>query len=107
MGFRWNSLQQENANARTKIAGDKFRAAFLRRKINVLQSKRAKVRADLVYRSAKPGQVPATAERVQGREAKTGPESFYLDEIQNKYQGLDPQDAGKKVGPLKLNCLTM
>ena len=78
----------------------------------MLQSKRAKARADLVYRSAKPGQVPASAEQRdasqrdktrqqrggQGREAgKARPERFYLDEIQNKYQGLDPQEARKKV----------
>ena len=104
-GCRWNSsLQQENTNARTQIAGDKFRAAFLRRKINVLQSKRAKARADLVYRSAKPGHVPCSAERVKGREAETTPERFYLDEIQSKYQGLDPQDAGRKVGSRAPSC---
>nr|KAG5689789.1 hypothetical protein BaRGS_011590 [Batillaria attramentaria] len=93
------SLHKENRDARTNIAGDKLRAAFLRRKINVMQRKRAKVRADLAYRAAKPGQVPSSADR-RSKETKKKPERFYLDEIQSKYQGLNPEVAEKKISSL-------
>ncbi|KAK7473972.1 hypothetical protein BaRGS_00034801, partial [Batillaria attramentaria] len=97
---QWDtSLHKENRDARTNIAGDKLRAAFLRRKINVMQRKRAKVRADLAYRAAKPGQVPSSADR-RSKETKKKPERFYLDEIQSKYQGLNPEVAEKKISSL-------
>ncbi|KAK7093262.1 hypothetical protein V1264_007049 [Littorina saxatilis] len=92
-----SSLYEENNSARASIAGDKFRTAYLRRKIKEVQRKREQTRADLLYRSAKPGQVPPSSERVQGKAAKKKPDKFYLDELQNKYQGLDPQEASKKV----------
>ncbi|XP_076472776.1 uncharacterized protein LOC143302116 isoform X2 [Babylonia areolata] len=104
--LRWNSsLYRENTAARTCIAGDKLRAAFLRKKIRTLQNRRARERAEMVYRSAKPGHVPFSfAELVgsQGREAKRRSvgESFYLDDIQRRYQGLDPEAASRKV-----NCM--
>ncbi|KAL8563293.1 hypothetical protein ACOMHN_063955 [Nucella lapillus] len=103
---QWNSsLHRENKAARVSIAGDKFRAAFLRRKIKGLQTKRAKERASRVYRTATPGHVAVSfSELGQGAGACAKrlsiPERFYLDDIQSKYQGLDPEAASKKV-----NCM--
>ena len=60
-----SSLHRENKTARNNVAGDKLRAAFLRRKINTMQRKRTKARADQIYRTAKPGEVPTKEERMQ------------------------------------------
>lgn len=45
-----------------------------------------------MYRSAKPGHVPQSEKQKAESQKK-----FYLDEIERKYQGLDPKDAQRKV----------
>ncbi|XP_025080672.1 uncharacterized protein LOC112556157 isoform X2 [Pomacea canaliculata] len=97
------SLHQENKVAKMHIAGDKFRAAFLRRKMNALRRKSTAARAQRLHQTALPGQLPSAKTKTSDKHSESA--VFYLDDIQRKYQGLDPSCARHKINVLAYDAL--